>query len=85
MWLPHPFHLRQHVVPMLLSHKRFVILLRRFDVLIPELGRSIACLLTGTPIKEKIKKVGDGLRIDIQKKSLRYNKSVNIGKATAAA
>jgi hypothetical protein len=55
-------------------------LLSRLDVLIPGLGRSIACLLTGTPIKEKIKKVGDGLRTDIRKKSLRYNKSVNIGK-----
>jgi hypothetical protein len=38
----------------------------------------------GTPIKEKIKKVGDGLRTDIQKKSLQYNKIANIGKAPVA-
>jgi hypothetical protein len=60
-------------------------LLSRLDVLIPGLGRSIACLLTGTPIKEKIKKVGAGLRTGIRKeKSLGYNKSVNTGKTTAA-
>jgi hypothetical protein len=59
-------------------------LLSRLDVLILGLGRSIACLLTGTPIKEKIKKVGDGLRIGIRKeKSLRYNKSANIEKSSA--
>jgi hypothetical protein len=60
-------------------------LLSRLDVLIPGLGRSIACLLTGTPIKEKIKKVGDGLQTGIRKeKSLRYNKSVNIRMKFAA-
>jgi hypothetical protein len=60
-------------------------LLSRLGVLIPGLGRSIACLLTGTPIKEKIKKVGAGLRTGIQKeKSLGYNKSVNTRKASAA-
>jgi hypothetical protein len=59
-------------------------LLRRLDVLIPGLGRSIACLLTGTPIKGKIKKVGDGLRTGTQKeKSFWYNKSVNIGAPVA--
>jgi hypothetical protein len=60
-------------------------LLSRLDVLIPGLGRSIACLLTGTPLKGKIEKVGDGLRTGIRKeKSLRCNKSVNRGKAPAA-
>jgi hypothetical protein len=60
-------------------------LLSRLDVLILELRRSIGCLLTGTPIKKKIKKVGDGLQTGIRKeKSLRYNKSVNIGKKSAA-
>jgi hypothetical protein len=60
-------------------------LLSSLDVLIPGLGRSIACLLTGMPIKETIKKVGAGLWIDIRKeKSLGYNKSVNAGKTSAA-
>jgi hypothetical protein len=59
-------------------------LLSRLDVLIPDLGRSIACLLTGMPIKGKIKKMGDGLRTVTRKeKSLRYNKSVNIGAPVA--
>jgi hypothetical protein len=60
-------------------------LLSRLDLLIPGLGRSIACLLTGTPIKGKIKKVGDGLRTGFRKeKSLQYNKNVNIGKTPVA-
>jgi hypothetical protein len=60
-------------------------LLSRLDLLIPGLGRSIACLLTGTPIKGKIKKVGDGLRTGIRKeKSLQYNKNINIGKTSVA-
>jgi hypothetical protein len=55
------------------------------DVLILGLGRSIAFLLIGTPIKKKNKKVGDSLWIGIQnEKSLGYNKSVNIGKAPTA-
>jgi hypothetical protein len=42
------------------------------ETAIPGLGRAIACLLTGTPIKGKIKKVGDCSRTGIQKeKSLR--------------
>jgi hypothetical protein len=60
-------------------------LLSRLDVLIPGLGRSIACLLMGTPIKGKMKKVDDGLRTSIRKeKSLQYNKNVNIGKTLVA-
>jgi hypothetical protein len=59
-------------------------LFSRLDVLILGLGRSIACLLTGTPLKGKIEKAGDGLRTGIRKeKSLRRNKSVNKGKASA--
>jgi hypothetical protein len=59
--------------------------LSRLDLLIPGFGRSIACLLTGTPIKGKIKKVGDGLWTGIRKeKSLQYNKNVNIGKTPVA-
>jgi hypothetical protein len=59
-------------------------LLSKFDVLIPGLGRSIACLLTGTPIKKKNEKMGNGSRISIRKeKSLRskHNKSVTMEKA----
>jgi hypothetical protein len=60
-------------------------LLSRLDVLITGLGRSVACVLTGTQIKEKIKKVGAGLQTGIRKeKSLGYNKSVNTRKASAA-
>jgi hypothetical protein len=44
--------------------------LSKLDVAIPGLGRSIACLLTGIPIKEKIKKVGGGPRNSIRKKTL---------------
>jgi hypothetical protein len=59
--------------------------LSRLDVLIPRHGRSIACLLTWTPIKGKIKKVGVGLWTGIRKeKSLGYNKTVNTGKTSAA-
>jgi hypothetical protein len=47
-------------------------LLSGLETAIPGLGKAIACLLTGTPIKGKIKKVGDCSRIAIQKeKSLR--------------
>ena len=35
-------------------------LLASVDVARPGLGRSIACLLTGTPIRGKSKKVGKG-------------------------
>jgi hypothetical protein len=62
-------------------------LLSKLDVLILALGRSIACLLTGTPIKKKNKKGGDGSRTGIRKeksltfKSNKNNKSVAIEKA----
>jgi hypothetical protein len=62
-------------------------LLSKLDVAIPGLGRSIACLLTGTAIKGKNKKVGDGPRTGVRKeKSLRRkdNKNVSIEKALAA-
>jgi hypothetical protein len=39
-------------------------LLTRLEVVIPGFGRVIACLLTGTVIKGKSKKVGDFPRID---------------------
>jgi hypothetical protein len=57
------------------------------DVAIPGLGRSIACLLTGTTIRGKNKKVSDGPRTGIRKeKSLRRkgNKNVVAEKASAA-
>jgi hypothetical protein len=56
-------------------------LLSKLDVAIPGLGRSIACLLTGAPITEKIKKVGGGPRNGIRKKSLgcKDNKSAATG------
>jgi hypothetical protein len=63
-------------------------LLSRLDIVIPGLGRAIACLLTGTPIKSKSKKVGDCPRTGIRKeKSLRckHNKSGTIGKVSVAA
>jgi hypothetical protein len=61
-------------------------LLSKLDVAIPGLGRSIACLLRGTPIKEKIKKVGDGPRNGIWKKTLgcKDNKSDATEKAPMA-
>jgi hypothetical protein len=47
-------------------------LLSGLETAIPGLGRAIACLLTGAPIKGKIKKVGDCTRTSIRKeKSLR--------------
>jgi hypothetical protein len=45
-------------------------LLSKLDVVIPGLGRSIACLLTGTPIKDKIKNMCGGPQNGIQNKSL---------------
>jgi hypothetical protein len=63
-------------------------LLSRLDVLIPGFGRAIACLLTGTKIKGKSKKVGDCHQTGTQKdKSLRCKdkKSGDTGKASAAA
>jgi hypothetical protein len=63
-------------------------LLSRFDVVIPGFGRVIACLLTGTKIKGKTKKVGDCPQIGIRKgKTLRCKdkKSGDIEKAPAAA
>lgn len=63
-------------------------LLSSVEVAIPGCGRAIACLLTGTKIKGKGKKVDDRSRSDIpKKKSLRCKdkKSGSIGKAPAAA
>jgi hypothetical protein len=59
-------------------------LLSKLDVAIPGLGRSIACLLTGTPIKDKIKKVCGGSRNGIRKKSLgcKDKKGAATGKAS---
>jgi hypothetical protein len=42
-------------------------LLSDLETAISRLGKAIACLLTGAPIKGKIKKVGDCSRIAIQK------------------
>jgi hypothetical protein len=58
------------------------------DVLIPRFGRAIACLLTGTKIKGKCKKVGDCPQTGTQKgKSVRckYKKSGGTWKASSAA
>jgi hypothetical protein len=63
-------------------------LLNGLDTAIPGLGRAIACLLTGTPIKGKSKKVGDCPRTGVRKeKALRCKdkKSGVIGKTHAAA
>ena len=58
--------------PDALFAKELCDLLASVEVARPGLGRSIACLLTGTPIKGKKKKVGKG-------------KSGAIGKASLAA
>ena len=50
--------------------KKFCDLLARVEVARPGFGRSIACLLTGTPIKGKQKKVGKGKSGAIGKASL---------------
>jgi hypothetical protein len=63
-------------------------LLSRLDVIIPGFGRAIACLLTGTKIKGKIKKVGGCPQTGIRKgKSLRCKdkKSGDIVKTPAVA
>jgi hypothetical protein len=63
-------------------------LLSRLDVVIPGFGRAIACLLTGTKIKGKSKKVGDCPQTGTRKsKSLRCKdkKSDETGKASAVA
>jgi hypothetical protein len=58
--------------PDALLAKELCDLLSGLETAIPGLGRVIACLLTGTPIKDKIKKVGDCSRTGIRKeKSLR--------------
>jgi hypothetical protein len=44
-------------------------LLSGLETAIRGLGRAIACLLIGTPIKDKIKKVGDCSRTGIGKRS----------------
>jgi hypothetical protein len=63
-------------------------LLSKLDVAIPGLGRAIACLLTGTAIKDESKKVGDCPRADIRKKKktlrCKDNKSGAIEKMPAA-
>jgi hypothetical protein len=57
---------------MLSSRKSFVICSAAWRLLFLDLQKAIACLLTGAPIKGKIKKMGDCSRIAIQKeKSLR--------------
>jgi hypothetical protein len=64
--------------PDALLAKELCDLLSGLDTAIPGLGRAVACLLMGTPIKDKIKKVGDcswtGMR---KEKSLmsKYKKS----------
>jgi hypothetical protein len=63
-------------------------LLSRLDVLIPRFGRAIACLITGTEIKGKSKKVGDCPQTGTRKgKSLRckYKKSGDTWKASSTA
>jgi hypothetical protein len=63
-------------------------LLSRLDVVIPGFGRVIACLLIGTKIKGKSKKVGDCPQTGTRKgKSLRCKdkKSGETGKASAVA
>jgi hypothetical protein len=62
--------------------------LLRLDVLIPGFGRAIACLLTGTKIKGKSKKVGNyhqtGTRKD-KSLSCKDKKGGDTGKASTAA
>jgi hypothetical protein len=62
-------------------------LLSGLYIAIPGLGRVIACLLTGTPIKGKNKKVGDCSRTGMKEKLLKCKdkKSGVIGKAHATA
>jgi hypothetical protein len=58
----------------------------KLDIAIPGLGRSIACLLTGMPIKDKIKKVCGGPQNGIRNKSLgcKDKKGVATRKASMA-
>jgi hypothetical protein len=58
--------------PDALLAKEFCDLLSGLETTIPRLGRVIACLLTGTLIKDKIKKVDDCHRTGVRKeKSLK--------------
>jgi hypothetical protein len=56
--------------PDALLAKELCDLLSGLETAIPRLGRTIACLLTGTSIKDKIKKVGVSLGPPCRKRSL---------------
>jgi hypothetical protein len=65
--------------PDALLAKELCVQLSGLETAIPGLGRMIACLLTGTPIKDKIKKVGDCHRTGLRKEKYLRSKDKKSG------
>jgi hypothetical protein len=65
--------------PDALLAKELCDLLSGLDIAIPGLGRAVACLLTGTPIKDKIKKVRDCSWTDMRKEKSLMSKDKKSG------